>query len=56
MKYTSPPPPKPNDVCVCGHAYSEHVQAGASHGCQHGSTPPYTNECSCKSFKQKKGR
>jgi len=56
MKYTPPPPPKPNDVCVCGHAYSEHVQAGASHGCQHGSIPPYANECSCKSFKQKKGK
>jgi hypothetical protein len=54
MKYTPPPPPKQNDQCTCGHAFSEHVQAGASHGCQHGSTPPYTNECSCKSFKQKK--
>jgi hypothetical protein len=56
MKYTPPPPPKQNDQCTCGHAFSEHVQAGASHGCQHGSTPPYTNECSCKSFKQKKAQ
>jgi hypothetical protein len=56
MKYMPPPPPKPNDQCTCGHPYAEHVQAGASHGCQHGSTPPYDNECSCKSFKQKKAR
>ena len=44
----------PDDECNCGHSFSEHVQTGGVHGCQHNCKPPYTNECPCSRFKLKK--